>query len=63
MIKYKDPWLARINVAVPGFLSGSPLKGTQDVELTTQQVPDLIQAKEVVKPSNEEPEVQVGVTT
>ena len=34
VIKCKHPWLARIDVVVPRFFSGSPLKGNRDVELT-----------------------------
>ena len=56
MIKAKDPRLAKIDVAVPGFLTGPPLKGTQDIELNAQQVVEIIQAKKEVIPSDEEPQ-------
>jgi len=36
MIKAKEPRLASIDIAIPGFLTGPPPKWTQDVELTTQ---------------------------
>ena len=56
MIKAKDPRLAKIDVAIPVFLTGPPLKGTQDIELTTQQVAEIIQAEEEVIPLNKEPQ-------
>lgn len=56
VIKAKDPRLAKIVVAIPGFLTGPPLKGTQDIELNAQQVVEIIQAKKEVIPSDEEPQ-------
>lgn len=41
-------------MAIHGFLSIPPPKGTQEVELTIQQVTDLIQAKEKAISSNKE---------
>ena len=37
MIKAKDPWLQQINIAIPGFLVGTPLESTQPVELPFQR--------------------------
>lgn len=54
VIKGKNPWLVRVNVAIHGFLSIPLPKGTQEVELTIQQVTDLIQAKEKAISSNNE---------
>ena len=48
VIKAKDPWLLLIDVAVPGFLTGPPLKGTQNVELTDHQIAKILQAEEEV---------------
>ena len=38
MIKAKDPWLQQINIAIPGFLVGTPLESTQPVELPFQRI-------------------------
>ncbi|XP_050258659.1 uncharacterized protein LOC126703659 isoform X6 [Quercus robur] len=38
----KDRRLAKIDVAVPGFLVGPPSKETQDIVLTAQQVAEII---------------------
>ena len=48
MIKAKDPWLLLIDVVVPEFLTGPPLKGTQNVELTDHQIAKILQAEEEV---------------
>lgn len=55
MIKIKDPRLVRIDVAVKGFFTSRPPKGTQVVKLTAQKVDELIQAEEAM-PSEEEQE-------
>lgn len=54
IIKAKDPWIARIDVAIEGFLTGPPPKGTQAIELTAHQVTDFIQVEEESIPSEEE---------
>ena len=46
--------MVKIDVAVPGFLVGPPLKGTQDIVLTAQQVAKIIQAEEEVIHSDKE---------
>lgn len=56
MIKIKDPRLVRIDVAVKGFFTGRPPKGTQVVKLTAQKVDKLNQAEEEPMPSEEEQE-------
>lgn len=56
MIKIKDPRLVRIDVAVKGFFTSHPPKGTQVVKLTAQKVDELIQAEEEPMPSEEEQE-------
>lgn len=38
VIKAKDSWLHKINVAVPGFLAGPPPEGTHRVELSSQRL-------------------------
>lgn len=37
VIKAKDPQLHQINIAVPSFLFGPPLKGTHLIELPSQR--------------------------
>ena len=55
VIKAKNPCLARIDVAVEGFIKRPPPVGTLVVDLTAQQVAQLIQTKEPI-PSEEEQE-------
>lgn len=59
VIKSKDPWKVRIEVTIPGFLTGPPPKGTFKVELTVQQDAKIIWAKKEIVPSDEEPEKPV----
>ena len=57
VIKARDPRLARINVAIPGFLqAGPPPEGTQDAELPAPLAAQLLYAQEPPLPSDEEAE-------
>ena len=62
VIKAKDPQVAKIDVAVEGFIKGPPLAGTLPVELTAYQVDQIIQAKEEPIPSEKEQEEVVKET-
>lgn len=59
MIKAKDPWIVRTDVAIPRFLTSPSPEGTQKIELTAQQVANLTQEENDAIPSNEEPKEPV----
>lgn len=50
-------------MTIPGFLTGPPPKGTFKVELTAQQVANIIRVKKEVVPSDKEPEKPIQEPT
>ena len=55
VIRAKDPCLAIIDVAIPGFLlTEPPLEGTQDAQLPARLAARLIYSQEPPIPSNDE---------